>query len=714
MIDFRSRIPNTLFIGVVRVLLLAALLAHTGSFPGTSPLQAADKKPQLPVRIDVEPAQLPVRSSSFYPIRCKLTHLHPGIFTGSLKLTGTAYQRLLFQLQTPEFAVSDQTLELLINLPPVSTAEGSMDLKVDLLEGTGRKIGTEEFNLIVSRSTSRRMIVGYCQPPQRSLDPRTNDLLTSFNLQAGLPTEARSSRDSYGFEVASTLCDPLELSENPLEITRYDILILMEDAWPTLKDKQKTALLEWVNSGGSLCVIASNHPPREAYPFLIKLAGRDIPLPLPTVPDSEPVLKEILSRRLGLGRIVILPRKLLDELDLRSETWRKQVGFLWKARQGHRAGYLKNGKWDESRIFVKAPNGQPQVEYYNMTSRPLSVPLLRSFDQLLWQLKPPDMGMIPLSWLLSSLGIYVLLIGPVDYYLLGLFRARKWTWVVFPLVTLGFTWGMFAVTNRVMGFNDQTRSITLIDLADPNFARRVNQLELRMFSMPQTVHSERKQELQTLLDWQQSGMMMPQMAGNDDRTLDEQAPRYVGRIPSNSDMVQYVRQWAPQFRRGMRLESDLPIPEFPWDRFADARKYPAAKLLQDAALCKEITQAATETFGREISVYLFQGNQSQLLAGRPVLQTSRNDMLQGAQTAMIAQQTIFNPYEKSFLDSLCVYPQEGMFKLVSQISPTGGRTLEDLPLLDPDDPDQWLLVIAVPDKTDLKIYRRRYGGADSW
>ena len=39
-----------------------------------------------------------------------------------------------------------------------------------------------------------------------------------------------------------------------------------------------------------------------------------------------------------------------------------------------------------------------------------------------------------------------------------------------------------------------------------------------------------------------------------------------------------------------------------------------------------------------------------------------------------------------------------------------GKDFEDLALVDPSDPDQWLLVVAVDRGSDLDVYRRLYPG----
>jgi hypothetical protein len=60
------------------------------------------------------------------------------------------------------------------------------------------------------------------------------------------------------------------------------------------------------------------------------------------------------------------------------------------------------------------------------------------------------------------------------------------------------------------------------------------------------------------------------------------------------------------------------------------------------------------------------------------------------------------------LRELCVRPQRGFFTVVSQVSPTGGGDFEDSALLDPTDPDSWLLAVIVRDGQNFTVYRRLY------
>jgi hypothetical protein len=88
-----------------------------------------------------------------------------------------------------------------------------------------------------------------------------------------------------------------------------------------------------------------------------------------------------------------------------------------------------------------------------------------------------------------------------------------------------------------------------------------------------------------------------------------------------------------------------------------------------------------------------------------------------AKSAILQQQS---PYSRArhvhwqsldvFLQQTCVRPGLGLFAVVSQIAPTGGDNFEDLSVLDPSNPNEWLLVVVSERQGDLLIYRKLYTG----
>jgi hypothetical protein len=68
----------------------------------------------------------------------------------------------------------------------------------------------------------------------------------------------------------------------------------------------------------------------------------------------------------------------------------------------------------------------------------------------------------PLSSLAIFLGAYVLIVGPVDYFLLKKLRRRHWTMLTFPLIVAGFTYGAYYSASKFKGRQVFVNEINII------------------------------------------------------------------------------------------------------------------------------------------------------------------------------------------------------------------------------------------------------------
>src|ERR1019366_9218593 len=82
--------------------------------------------------------------------------------------------------------------------------------------------------------------------------------------------------------------------------------------------------------------------------------------------------------------------------------------------------------------------------------------------ELLNRLMPQTVRLIPFSALIGILVLFVLLIGPADYFLLGAFRRRKFTWILFPATSIVFTAATVLMANHFLGLHDQRRSLFVV------------------------------------------------------------------------------------------------------------------------------------------------------------------------------------------------------------------------------------------------------------
>jgi hypothetical protein len=98
--------------------------------------------------------------------------------------------------------------------------------------------------------------------------------------------------------------------------------------------------------------------------------------------------------------------------------------------------------------------------------------------ELMTQLMPRTVRLIPFSAMVGMLALFLLMIGPVDYFLLGFLRRRRFTWVLFPATSLAFLVATVLMANHYLGLRDQRTSLTVVDLGRDGTALRWNRYEL--------------------------------------------------------------------------------------------------------------------------------------------------------------------------------------------------------------------------------------------
>ncbi len=98
------------------------------------------------------------------------------------------------------------------------------------------------------------------------------------------------------------------------------------------------------------------------------------------------------------------------------------------------------------------------------------------YDDLTGQLRTAaeqfsGVKLIPFSWVAGLIVIYIVLIGPADYFFLrDVLRRMSWTWVTFPLIAVAFC----AIAVLLLGrFKSNDVKINQIDLVDVDLDRAV-------------------------------------------------------------------------------------------------------------------------------------------------------------------------------------------------------------------------------------------------
>ncbi|NCG19993.1 MAG: hypothetical protein GWP91_13380, partial [Rhodobacterales bacterium] len=97
----------------------------------------------------------------------------------------------------------------------------------------------------------------------------------------------------------------------------------------------------------------------------------------------------------------------------------------------------------------------------------------------------PGASPLPISWLISFSVVYLLVIGPVDFFVLRYLRKEPWTWISFPLTVALFSGVALAGTSLTKGSEAVVTRVELVDVL-PGTDRWRGQTQLGVFSTRKT------------------------------------------------------------------------------------------------------------------------------------------------------------------------------------------------------------------------------------
>jgi len=622
-----------------------------------------------PISVVVEPVQFPPRTGTFYPVICTITNRTKGLWEGSLRLRQIEELPTDFEIVIPDLAVGTTPLEFRVTLPPIvpNLQNQQTELRAACIDRGGKVTELPNVQLISHTWNVRTLTFGICIPDGVQKIPADVEPLAKplqlFDNGSMLTSDGRTIRVALPNAVAR------DLSENGLDYFRFDGLFLSQFAVEQIRSRQFSAITAWVRGGGTLGAILPETLDLEHLELMNQLLGGS-GTTLRVDPGgklvAEPALESPLVYPFGLGQVAVFPSGYLigkredpEELTRIYDTNMERLNRQLLLSQG-----VQRGSRPVATREVVSP-----VQFIDV-------------EGLFWEiLRPRNMGVIPIQFLILALVAYVILIGPGDYYVLGWLKARRFTWIVFPLVTLCFSWGMLRITNAVMGSNDQIRKIRIVDLDDSGTALRENEVSLLMFSTPKHETLSIANGFSTRMQSAPSGY---NAQGWDSRRWGRQRPTYVGRLPGRYSVEIDAEQWSPEKYRTTRLGGEKPAPEFPWE------KYRGSRLLENdpagTQLRREFQEEVQKRFGETAYVVLQDGpKQFSLVSWEKV-----PEHLQQA-GAYATQFLLLTPQSES-----------GWLR---RVSPQGAESYDDLALLEGGDTGQWGIGICVLEGENFVLYR---------
>jgi hypothetical protein len=668
--------------------LLKYLFAPLLAFQLLAPAALAAEK----LQVDLIPQGPRPRNQSPVPVEVRFKWNSTRILEGRLEMEFHEGNQLLGSYRSGDLALTGGEQSFRMLLPPGMTPISDSQVEVLMkFVAAGTTLEIEPALLSLPTAGERSLVVGWCDAATAN-GQSSSDLVQNLRLEHFAPSaDAVAQRLMMTSIVRLT---PEDLPTQPLGYTPFDVLILTAEAFKGASERQLQALARWVRGGGSVCVfVASGLRPQHLW-FLNQLNESIDVGPMFQSDNAGRLLSDgggMLQLRSGVGRSVIVAGDNLTSASMSLTQWREAAAFLWKLRGRQAQAIAESGHWvlpaNASTDYPPLTRGR-QFFYQNRAqyAAPLSFAVQPTVlgDELMNRLMPRTVRLIPFSALIGLLLVFLIVIGPADYFVLGYFRRRRFTWLLFPAMSIAFTVAMVLMANHYLGLRDQRRSLTVVDLARDGTALRWNRYELVFAARDKLSVTELKDTLWAHLDVR----AMPDAYYNPNyqpynrsygypvaAERESAPPLYAGTLPVHFQTSEAIRQWRPELNRFFSFEPPS-VPLFQNWRAVEAA-WPDLQTMR-AKL------AEGNSFSGDLHVF------------------SRFNSHQGdADSAGILPASI--------LEALCAGDPHGLMTLVSQISPTGGSNFEDVQAMDQEAKDS-VLAIVTQTGEDIVVYRRFYYG----
>jgi hypothetical protein len=704
---------------------------------------------------DLIPLGLRARNSSPIPVEARFKWDGTRVLEGKLELEFLEGNRVLGRYRTDDLALTTGEQRFRILLPPLEQPFSDSQVEVRMKFVTADEVlNLDSSSLSVPTMSERAMSLGWCNAhvDSAALALDLEQSLMFEHFAPGLnPSEHRQLLTSM------VRLNPEDLPMQSLSYTAFDVMVLTAEGFAEAHEGQLQTLARWVKGGGSVCVFVGGGLQSHHLAFLNELLDTNSAGPVFIADNTGhllPGMQKISCLRSGVGRSVIVAGNLQPDPGLDSPAWREAVTFLWKIRDSQTQAILQSGHWEQATnsdwegSFPTESSGQFRVR--RPPRRPSPVVPMPAVQwgvqgsslgaELITELMPKTVRLIPFPALLGTLGVFVLMIGPVDYYFLGWLRQRRYTWILFPAMSFVFTLGTVLMANHYLGLRDQRRSLIVVDVDKDGTPLRSNRYELVFAARDRQSVTEMKDALWAHLEADvlpgsgQMPMMMRGRAYNYNYNFNAQAfppgsrvpyravageetaaAWYEGTLPAHYRTSKSLRQWQPELNRIFSFDAP-PAPVLAnWSAIEDV--WPdldaiRAKLSANRSFVGDVCMiSSSDSRGFSQTADVTATNLAALSA------QARAQMLQsavdGSDGSAPPYQVRFDAASRRILpDSILAQLSlgdsfAGLRSVVSQISPTGGGNFEDVQVMDTTDS---ALAIVTQAGDDIVVYRRIFHG----
>lgn len=675
-----------------------------------------------------------VRSEGPIALRVTMIPNSSTLLEGKLEFKLWSGNELLTTLLTDDEVINPpaKTVRYLLPSPDLRGYAQQLDLQVEFINKQGR-LDLGRTTIIVPMASDRNFVVGYVAPPTSSPSPVVLELLDALKFEKYSPLQ--SDRNATPSTMTTTVpITPDQLPPDAISNCGFNLMFMAAEGFAAVKESQWPAILEWVEAGGSLCLLPGSDLAPHHLALLNKLLAKRAPQGTFLLGPNNELLhvnekdrQSTYRVRRGLGAVAIVPL-IPDELPTpKSTEWLRTVAHLWHFRQDQTNSLVTGGMWNPAVMVAQQTilQGQGQNYYYGVRrdDKQLSYIPINSGDQLVTAIVPSNLHIIPLSLIAFVLFLYVLAIGPGDYFILGRLNLRKWTWVTFPVTTLLFAGGALWMAEWYMNTGDARRSAYIVDIGVEGNPERVNQFEMLFNSRQKVTETPLSRSLFTALDHQMygSGSFQQYSQRQYGQGSGFVGPAEItGRVPSRFVARQMTPKWVPQMNRILSLNTEPFALKLDWQRFQISGMPDWTALLNDNNWKQSIIDPIKAAIGsKPVTISVYAGGKFNQLYGNHRIFTREQVKTENGVTTVVAppnnlalRNGQFNPTSFDFIADISMLQDAGLFSIVTSLAPHGGRQLEDLSLLDPSDPQQWLLVVGVEDGQNWIVYRKLFAGIE--
>jgi hypothetical protein len=521
----------------------------------------------LPLVADLAANTPQVRIGESMPTIWEVQKYQPGLLDGRFEFRVHLGAKEFYTYVTDELVLHQPDQRLRFLFPPIRSTLRSPEIEIDVrwLPKVGQPLVLRPQLLRVPFNARRTLLMGVIEERRvrgrpADWDQRLNALVPEvYGSQSNQPQQYLNSQAILLSSSLQTVFIGWEGEESPADpqaLFAYDAIAIHGPQFVRLRPPQLRALAMYCRAGGSLYIEPTGILESAHVEFLSDLTRDLVEFDGWHLDDQGAVIwpTEIVRRggllvNCGLGRVVIVDPARWSQMSPRTVTaqlWRYPVNFnpIAAIEQDTAFG---NSRW---------------------TSRGQLNSKVQLHDQVGAFLLPDNIQVLPLWLVIVILLLLVFLIGPLDWWLLGKWKLRRFTWLTWPVWMIVATISMVLLSNWYLETTGQPRELVLHDLdiaGEP----------LRSFHFRMVFPSRARTEEHTLAHtvWEPLGGMQRDQNPHlrtlqvsaqfyiDDDQRDVTTPsRYVGRFPQQYTITRGYAQWVPELAFGMALPSALEPP----------------------------------------------------------------------------------------------------------------------------------------------------------